>query len=68
MRPEKRAEIQQALSLLYEKHLNTTLLDEKVLLSPPQISLEGDYQLAEITYADETKGIFGLRGITRLRN
>lgn len=58
---EKRAEIQQALSVLFEKHLNTTLLGEKVLLSPPEIDLTGDYPLAEIEYADKSTGIFGLR-------
>jgi hypothetical protein len=59
---EKRAEIQQALSVLYEKHLNMTLLDEKVLLSPPENnSVDGEYKLARITYADKDVSMFGLR-------
>ena len=59
---EKRAEIQQALSLLYEKHLNTTLLGEKVLLSPPEENiLKAEYTLADITYADKKISEFGLR-------
>ena len=57
---EKRAEIQQALSLLYEKHLNTSLLGEKVLLSPPE-DIDAEYQLADVVYADKTTGKFGLR-------
>ena len=58
---EKRAEIQQALNLLYEKHLNTTLLGEKVLLSPPEANLGADYNLAKISYADKDFSDFGLR-------
>jgi hypothetical protein len=59
---EKRAEIQQALSLLYEKHLNTTLLGEKVLLSPPENNaVDAEYQLADVFYADKAAGKFGLR-------
>ena len=59
---EKKAEIQQALSVLYEKHLNMTLLDEKVLLSPPENNaVDGEYKLARITYADKDVSNFGLR-------
>lgn len=59
---EKRAEIEQALSVLYEKHLNTTLLNEKVLLPPPdEETIAGEYPLGVITYADKELYPFGLR-------
>ena len=59
---EKRAEIEQALNVLYEKHLNTTLLAEKVLLEPPEKnSIQGEYPLGIVTYADKDLYAFGLR-------
>ncbi|MEM4267129.1 MAG: hypothetical protein QW404_03695, partial [Candidatus Nanoarchaeia archaeon] len=58
---EKRAEIEQALSVLYEKHLNTTLLDEKILLPPPkQDVIAGEYPLGIVSYADRDLYPFGL--------
>ena len=57
---EKREEIMQALSVLYEKYLNTTLLSEKVLLAPPE-DIDAEYPLADVVYADKTAGKFGLR-------
>ena len=57
-----RAQIQQLLHLLYEKHLNTTLLQETILLEPPQSDIvTGDYPLGMVTYAQNDIGAFGLR-------
>lgn len=59
---EKKQEIEQALSVLYEKHLNTTLLNDSVLLEPPSKEvIETDYPLGVVSYAGEERCIFGLR-------
>lgn len=59
---EDREQIQRMLSVLYEKHLNTTLLDEKILLEPPRAKLiEGTYPLGTVIYADKDICTFGLR-------
>jgi hypothetical protein len=59
---EKRAEIEQALGVLYEKHLNTTLLNETVLLPPPaKDAIAGAYPLGIVSYADKQLYPFGLR-------
>jgi hypothetical protein len=59
---ESRAEIEQALHLLYQKYLNTSLLKEKVLLEPPSEEvISGDYPLATISYADKDICTFYLR-------
>jgi len=59
---EKKAEIEQALSVLYEKYLNTTLLSDAVLLEPPSKEvIEAKYDLGTVTYADEDRCLFGLR-------
>lgn len=58
----KKEEIVQAINVLYEKYLNTTLLDEAVLLEPPQgKTVEGEYELGTVTYADKDVSKFGLR-------
>jgi hypothetical protein len=59
---EDREQVQRVLNLLYEKHLNTTLLNEKILLEPPKKELiTGDYPLGTVTYADQDICPFGLR-------
>ena len=59
---QDREQIQRMLNLLYEKHLNTTLLDEKILLEPPRGGIiEGEYPLGTVTYAERDVGTFGLR-------
>lgn len=59
---EDKEQIQRLLNLLYEKHLKTTLLDEKILLEPPKKELiEGKYPLGKVIYADEEIATFGLR-------
>jgi hypothetical protein len=59
---DDKEQIQRLLNLLYEKHLNTTLLDEKILLEPPKKDLiEGKYPLGVVTYADRNVSTFGLR-------
>jgi hypothetical protein len=58
----EREQVERMLSLLYEKHLNKTLLEEALLLEPPKKGVvEGDYPLGKITYAGKDFGTFGLR-------
>jgi len=56
---EEREEIAHLLNALYHKHLSE-LLDKKVLLEPPK-QLDGDYDLANVVYADKKVGSFNLR-------
>lgn len=59
---ETRTEIESSLALLYEKHLNTHLLTDKVLLEPPQQDqVLGAYPLGKVNYADKDLYAFGLR-------
>jgi len=59
---DDREQIQRLLNILYEKHLKTTLLNEKILLAPPEKDvIKGEYPLGVITYADEDVCTFGLR-------
>jgi predicted transcriptional regulator len=60
---EEKRHIEQAIKVLYEKALSTSLLAEKVLLEPPAESraTAGDYPLGTILYADKEVGTFGLR-------
>jgi len=57
---ETKAEIEKALHALFEKKLNTSLLDEKVLLLPPE-NLDGEYPLGTIKYAEKKFNPFCLR-------
>ncbi len=56
---EEREEIAHILNALYQRNL-VELLDKKVLLEPPQM-LDGDYNLAIISYANKNVGQFNLR-------
>jgi hypothetical protein len=62
---EEKAEKEQIASLLnvlYEKHLNTTLLDEKILVEPPAENIvNGEYPLGVVVYGGRDFGTFGLR-------
>lgn len=59
---EEKQEMEQALSALYEKYLNTTLLGDKILLEPPAKEvIAGEYQLGKVVYADKELYPFGLR-------
>ena len=59
---EDKEQVQRLLNLLYEKHLNTTLLDQKILLEPPKKELvEGKYPLGKVFYAESEVATFGLR-------
>jgi predicted transcriptional regulator len=60
---EERRQIEQAIKILYEKALSTSLLAEKVLLEPPADprATSGDYPLGTIIYADKEVATFGLR-------
>ena len=59
---EQRIEIEQMLNLLYQKHLNESLLTEKVLLEPPEEGiLKGESPLGIVTYANKDLYPFSLR-------
>lgn len=59
---EERFEIEQALNALYHKHLNDSILNEKILLEPPkEEEIKGEYPLGTVTYADRNLYSFGLR-------
>ncbi len=59
--PEKKLEIEQALSALYHKQFQN-LLSEKVLLDPPiQEVISGEYPIATVTYSDKELYPFCLR-------
>ncbi len=59
---ETKAQIEQALNALYHKHVNDTMLNEKVLLDPPrQDIIGGEYDLGNVNYADKDLYSFGLR-------
>lgn len=59
---EEKQELEQALSALYEKYLNTTLLGDKILLEPPAKDvISGPYQLGKVVYAEKDLYPFGLR-------
>ena len=57
---ETKEEIEKALHAMFEKKLNTSLLDERVLLLPPE-KLDGEYELGTVKYADKTFDPFCLR-------
>ena len=58
---EEREEIEHILNALYQKHLNQ-LLDKGVLLEPPRKEIiDGDYNLATISYAKRKLFDFTLR-------
>lgn len=58
---EEREEITHVLNALYQKHLNQ-LLDKGVLLEPPRKEqLDGDYNLATVSYAKRKLFDFALR-------
>ena len=59
---EKRQEIESVLNALYQKYLSSSLLNEKVLLEPPEKDIiKGEYPLGIVTYADRELYTFGLR-------
>ena len=58
---EEREEIVHVLNALYQKHLNQ-LLDKGVLLEPPrEEQIDGDYNLATVSYAKKKLFDFTLR-------
>jgi predicted transcriptional regulator len=61
-RGDEKFEIEQAISALYHKHLNQSMLSQKILLEPPKKEIiGGDYPLGVITYAEKEYYPFGLR-------
>ncbi len=59
---ETRREIEMMLNVLYQKHINENVLNEKVLLEPPAEDLiSGEYPLGKVVYADSEICTFGLR-------
>lgn len=58
---EEKEEIENILNVLYRKHLSE-LLDKKVLLEPPRKEdMDGDYNLALVSYAGKKLFPFNLR-------
>ncbi|OGJ17863.1 hypothetical protein A3K73_02135 [Candidatus Pacearchaeota archaeon RBG_13_36_9] len=58
---QEKEEIEHFLNVLYKKHLSE-LLDKKVLLEPPaKENMDGDYNLAMISYAGKKLFPFNLR-------
>ncbi|MFH1401051.1 MAG: DUF87 domain-containing protein [Nanoarchaeota archaeon] len=59
---DRKFEIEQMLNALYVKHLNDSLLHERVLLQPPPKDIiGGPYPLGMVTYAEKELYPFGLR-------
>lgn len=59
---ETRREIERMLNVLYQKHVNENVLNDKVLLEPPAEDLiAGDYPLGKVMYAEKEVCTFGLR-------
>jgi hypothetical protein len=59
---QTKMEIEQALNALYQKHLSESLLNEQILLEPPQKELiGGPYPLGNVLYGTKTLYPFGLR-------
>lgn len=65
---EIKQEIERAISALYEEKLKTSLIDEKILLAPPEKPLEGDYELGMTIYSDKTYAPFKLRNEDLIRH
>lgn len=57
---KEKAEIEQIINALYQKYIGS-LLEKKILLNPPKTSLNADYPIGIIKYAEKDIGIFGLR-------
>ncbi|MDD5253798.1 MAG: DUF87 domain-containing protein [Candidatus Nanoarchaeia archaeon] len=61
-RGEEQFEVEQAISALYHKYLNQSMLSQKILLEPPQKDIiGGPYTLGMISYAEKDYYPFGLR-------
>jgi hypothetical protein len=59
--PEERNQILQILSVLYQRHLGQ-FLDNKVLLAPPEKStVQGEYEISKVIYANKELFPFALR-------
>lgn len=59
---ESKKQIEQTISALYYKHVNESMLADKVLLDPPKKELvDGDYPLAKVIYSDKVLHDFCLR-------
>ncbi|MBN1644640.1 DUF87 domain-containing protein [Candidatus Woesearchaeota archaeon] len=65
---EIKREIERAINALYEDKLNTSLIEEKILLPPPKNPLEGEYELGKTWYAEKTYGAFKLRDHDMIRH
>ncbi|MBD3361176.1 DUF87 domain-containing protein [Candidatus Woesearchaeota archaeon] len=65
---EIKREIERAINALYEDKLNTSLIEEKILLPPPKKPLEGKYELGTTIYADKKYGPFKLRDHDMIRH
>ena len=57
---KERAEVEQMISAMYQKYIGS-LLEKRVLLSPPTADLNAEYPIGIIKYAQKDISIFGLR-------
>lgn len=57
---EEKNEILGALMTLYQKNLSK-LLDKGILIEPPEVTFDGEYNLGKISYAGKDVGEFNLR-------
>lgn len=57
---KEKVEIEQLINAIYNKNIGS-LLDKKILLSPPTNDLNADHPIGIIKYVDKDIGIFGLR-------
>jgi hypothetical protein len=59
---EKKFQIEQALQTLYMKHVDADILQDGVILQPPQAEqIAGDYPFGMVTYGERELYPFGLR-------
>ncbi|MBW2969080.1 DUF87 domain-containing protein [Candidatus Woesearchaeota archaeon] len=65
---EIKREIERVINALYEEKLNTSLIEEKILLAPPEKTLTGEYELGKTIYADKSYGPFCLRDHDMVRH
>lgn len=58
---DSKLEIERGLNALYHKHLESLLSDRVLLEPPPKDSMQGEYPLGKVSYADKDLFTFSLR-------
>jgi DNA-binding MarR family transcriptional regulator/energy-coupling factor transporter ATP-binding protein EcfA2 len=59
---KERLEVEKLVHALYHKHLGKSLLNDEIMLEPPQgEEIKGNYQLGTVMYADNELYPFGMR-------